>query len=81
MSPRAAVTFLIVGLIGSFYKGIMSMVIVNNKFRVLIKLLQNSLIDMIPFTVILIAQLILFTSLSSVNKLSEKFSGDEKYAK
>ena len=30
MSPRLAVSFLIVGLIGSFYKGIMSMVIVNN---------------------------------------------------
>lgn len=55
MAPRVSVTLLIIGLIGSFYKGIMSMVIVNNKFRVLIKLLQNSLIDMIPFTVILIA--------------------------
>ena len=36
---------------------------------------------MVPFTVILIAQLILFTSLSSVHKLSEKFNGNEKYVK
>lgn len=34
---------------------------------------------MIPFTVILIAQMLLFASLTSAQKLTEKFSGNEKY--
>lgn len=34
---------------------------------------------MIPFTVILIAQILLFASLNSVNTMQEKFSGNELY--
>ena len=77
--PRLALSFIIFGLVGSFYKGIMSMGILSEKFRVLIKLLQNSLIDMIPFTVILVAQMLLFAGLSSAQKLTEKFSGNKLY--
>ena len=55
MNPHVALSFIIFGLVGSFYKGIMSAGILSDKFRVLIKLIYNSLIDMIPFTVILIA--------------------------
>lgn len=47
----------------------------------LIKLIQYSLYDMIPFTVILIAQMLLFASLTSAQKLTEKFSGNEQYKK
>jgi hypothetical protein len=52
---HVALALIIFGLVGSFYKGIMSMGILSQKFRVLIKLLQQSLLDMIPFTVILMA--------------------------
>ena len=78
---KAALALIIFGLVGSFYKGIMSMGILSEKFRVLIKLLQNSLIDMIPFTVILMAQILLFAGLSSAQKLTEKFEGNESYVK
>lgn len=78
-TPRLALSCIIFGLVGSFYKGIMSMGILSEKFRVLIKLLQNSLIDMVPFTVILVAQMLLFAGLSSAQKLSEKFSGNKLY--
>ena len=39
MEPRVALAFIIFGLIGSFYKGIMSLGILSEKFRVLIKLI------------------------------------------
>lgn len=55
MEPKVSVFFLIIGLVGAFYKGIMAVAILNESYRVLIKLIQNSIIDMIPFTVILIA--------------------------
>ena len=64
-SPTIALSLIIFGLVGSFYKGIMSMGILSEKFRVLIKLLQNSLIDMVPFTVILVAQMLLFAGLTT----------------
>ena len=79
MEPKVSVFFLIIGLVGAFYKGIMAVAILNESYRVLIKLIQNSIIDMIPFTVILIAQILLFASLNSVNKMQEKFSGNENY--
>ena len=44
-----------------------------------VKEYQNSLIDMIPFTCILFAQMLLFASLSSAQKLTEKFMGNDKY--
>ena len=34
---------------------------------------------MIPFTIILIAQILLFSSLTSTQKLTEKFAGNEKF--
>lgn len=68
-------------MFGAFYKGIMSLGILSEQFSVLIKLIQYSLIDMIPFTVILIAQMLLFASLTSAQKLTEKFIGNEKYQK
>ena len=43
----------------------MSLGILSEQFSVLIKLIQYSLIDMIPFTVILTAQMLLFASLTS----------------
>ena len=70
---------LLVGLVGSFYKGIMSMSVISVKFRVLIKLLQSSFIDMIPFTVILMAQILMFASLQCVYKLSERNQGSKLY--
>lgn len=79
--PTFALCLIIFGLIGSFYKGILSMGILSQRFRVLIMLLQQSIIDMIPFTVILFAQLILFASLTSAYKLNEKFSGNKDYEK
>lgn len=57
----------------------MSAGILSDKFRVLIKLIQNSLIDMIPFTVILISQMLLFAGLTTAKKLTDKFSGSETY--
>ena len=79
--PTLALSLIMFGLIGSFYKGILSMGILSQRFRVLIMLLQQSIIDMIPFTVILIAQLLLFAALTSAYKLTEKFQGNEDYIK
>lgn len=77
--PLLGLSLIMFGLIGSFYKGILSMGILSQRFRVLIMLLQQSIIDMIPFTVILLAQLILFSSLTSAYVLSEKFQGNEEF--
>ena len=40
MNRKAALALIIFGLVGSFYKGFMSMGILSEKFRVLIKVLQ-----------------------------------------
>ena len=39
MQPKVSVFFLIVGLVGAFYKGIMAVAILNESYRVLIKLI------------------------------------------
>ena len=57
---------LIVGLFCIFYRGIMSLSIIHDKFMISIKLIKNSIMDMIPFGVILGTQIMLFATLNSI---------------
>jgi hypothetical protein len=53
-SENTTLFFLIFGLFCVFYRGIGSLCIINANFRIIIKLLKNSIIDMIPFLGILV---------------------------
>ena len=70
-SENTTLFFLIFGLFCVFYRGIGSLCIINEKFRIIIKLLKNSIIDMVPFMGILVVQILMFATLNSVTKISE----------
>lgn len=57
---------LIIGLFCVFYRGIMSMSVIYEKFMIAIKLIKNSFVDMIPFAIVVSAQILLFATLNSV---------------
>ena len=71
-SYDVSISFMSLGIVGSFYKGIIAMGTISGKFRVLITMLQETLIDMIPFTIILIFQILLFTILSKSSLLAAR---------
>lgn len=58
------------GIVGSYYKGIMATSSMSGRFRVLIKLLYETFKDMIPYTIILITQIMLFAILSKTSQIT-----------
>ena len=65
-TDRDMVLILLLGLFCNFYKGIASLSIIYDKFMVSIKLIRNSILNSIPFALIVFAQILLFTFLDSV---------------
>ena len=63
--------FLIFGLFMVFYRGILSVSIIYEKFMVNLRLLINSLYDLIPFLVVCISQIMLFAALDFVKLISD----------
>ena len=80
-SYEISTILLTVGVVGSYYKGIMAMSSMSSKFRVLIKLLEETFQDMIPYTIILASQIIIFTILSKTNILTANSHGVLKDSK
>ena len=57
---------LIFGLFMVFYRGILSVSIIYEKFMVNLKLVINSLFDLIPFLIVFVSQIMLFGALDFV---------------
>ena len=57
---------LIFGLFMVFYRGILSVSIIYEKFMVNLKLVINSLLDLIPFLIVFVSQIMLFGALDFV---------------
>lgn len=68
---RDMVFLILIGLFCNYYKGIASLSIIHNKFMVSIKLIKNSIFNIIPFLGVVIAQILLFTFLDSVKMQNE----------
>ena len=60
------VPFLIFGLFMVFYRGILSVSIIYEKFMVNLKLVINSFLDLIPFLIVFVSQIMLFGALDFV---------------
>ena len=54
-SYEVCIILMTMGVVGSYYKGIIAMNCISGKFRVLTKMLMETFMDMIPFTVILVS--------------------------
>ena len=63
-SYEVCIILMTMGVVGSYYKGIIAMNCISGRFRVLTKMLMETFMDMIPFTVILVSQIMLFAILS-----------------
>ena len=70
ISYSISVSLLTMGIVGSYYKGIMATSSMSGRFRVLIKLLYETFKDMIPYTIILITQIMLFAILSKTSQIT-----------
>ena len=55
VSYDVSISFMSLGVVGSFYKGIIASGTISGKFRVLITMMQETLKDMTPFMIILIS--------------------------
>ena len=66
---NASMTLFIIGIVGSFYKGLLFLNCLSPRFRVLIEMVKQTFIDMMPFTVILFTQVFLFVVLSRGDSL------------
>lgn len=73
-------TCLIIGLFCIFYRGIMSLSLIYDKFMISIKLIKNSIMDMIPFAVILGTQILLFATLNSIKQLADIYEDESEQA-
>ena len=65
-----SVSQLTIGIVGSYYKGIMATSSMSGRFRVLIKLLFETFKDMIPYTIMLITQIMIFAILSKTSQIT-----------
>ena len=67
LGDRFALTpLLILGLFFVFYRGILSISIISQKFMINLKLVINSMIDLVPFLIVLLGQVMLFGALDFV---------------
>ena len=62
-------TLLIIGMVLSLYRGLISVSIVNRDLMIIFRLIQDSIILVIPFAFVVIAQIILFAVLNSMHKI------------
>ena len=70
-----SISLLTMGVVGSYYKGIMATSSMSGRFRVLIKLLFETFKDMIPYTIMLIVQILLFAILSKTSQITQVTHG------
>jgi ascorbate-specific PTS system EIIC-type component UlaA len=66
LSYHVNLPLLLFGLFCIFYRGIMSLSCIYDKFMINLKLMKNSIMGMIPFLAVLFTQILLFTSLNAV---------------
>lgn len=58
----------------------MSLSLIYDKFMISIKLIKNSIMDMIPFAVILGTQILLFATLNSIKQLADIYEDESEQA-
>lgn len=70
---EATLPILLVGLFCIFYRGMVSLGIIYDKFMINIKLMKNSVIGMVPFLAVLGCQILLFSALNVVKALADSY--------
>lgn len=66
---------LLIGLFCIFYRGIMSLSVLYEKFMINIKLIKNAIIGMIPFLAVLGTSVLMFSALNGVKELNDMYEG------
>ena len=64
---------LLVGLLSSFYRGILSISVISDEFMISMRLMMQSIIEMFSFCCVLISQMALFAVLQSIHELDENY--------
>lgn len=72
---RVNLPILLFGLFCIFYRAIMSLSVIYEKFMINMRLIKNSIYGMIPFLAVLGTQVLLFASLNSVKELNDMYEG------